>query len=179
MISQELDKQEKEYTQKLYYIYMECKTLFIRSEELLSDMGFFVAPTLEHRDALEHIMRYLNLKNNGGCSEEAIKELNRALSHELRAYFDIADFVCISIRKDIANSLKRVSNKKINEVWKEYVDIKRNIVNVSNEIATIRENRKGTVEYVEKYKPIIEKMFSVYNEFLVEIEPKIRRNKIF
>jgi len=46
--------------------------LFIRAEECLDEMKFFVAPMLEHRDALEHIMRYME-KKQAGLNDNVIK----------------------------------------------------------------------------------------------------------
>ena len=165
---------EKKYRRELSYVYAECKTLFIRAEEKFSDMKFFVAPTLEHRDALDHIMRYFTLIDNEDVSQRALDELDRALSHELRAYFDIADFVSLTIRKEIADSLKYISSRQIIKIWKNYIEIKEDVVNISEEIAKIRQNRGSSIEHIEKYKPIMEKLFLIYDAYMTEIEPKIR-----
>lgn len=175
MIDNDLESREKQYRRDLYDTYIESKNLFIRAEELLEQMSFFVAPVLEHRDALDHIMRYFDLKNKSGLSEVAIKELDRALSHELRAYFDIADYICITIRQQISDSLKRISIKKIQKVWNEYSDIKKRVVKVSEEIAEIRQNRNSSLKHIEKYKPVIEEMISIYKVYMTNIEPQIRK----
>lgn len=43
---------------------------------------------------------------------EAEEEL-AAVSHEIRAFFDTADFICINVRKQMAESLKRISTRKL------------------------------------------------------------------
>lgn len=179
MIDNDLESREKQYRRDLYNTYIESKNLFICAEEILEPMSFFVAPILEHRDALDHIMRYFDLKNKNGLSEDAVKELDRALSHELRAYFDIADYVCITIRQQIANSLKRINSKKIQKVWSEYTDIKKRVVNVSEEIAEIRKNRNSSLTHIEKYKPVVEEMMGIYKVYVTNIEPKIRKKFIW
>lgn len=167
-------QQEIACQQNLLKAYTESKTLFIRAEEILAEMNFFVAPILEHRDALEHIMRYMVLKQENS-NEEALKQLDRALSHEIRAFFDIADFICVTIRDYIAKSLHGVKISKINDVWGEYIQLKENIVKTSEEIAEIRINRKGTIECIDKYKDVIDNMFKIYKEYLTKIEPKVRK----
>lgn len=179
MIDNDLESREKQYRRDLYNTYIESKNLFICAEELLEPMRFFVAPVLEHRDALDHIMRYFDLKSKIGLSEDAVKELDRALSHELRAYFDIADYVCITIRQQIADSLKRINSKKIQKVWSDYTDIKKRVVKVSEEIAEIRKNRNSSLMHIEKYKPVVEEMISIYKVYVTNIEPQIRRNFIW
>ena len=176
MVNDDLVNLEKQYKNNLYNTYMENKNLFIYAEELLEPMSFFVAPVLEHRDALDHIMRYFDLKNKDGLSEVAVKELDRALAHELRAYFDIADYVCITVRQQISDSLKRVSIRKINKVWDEYSNIKKRIVNVSEEIAGIRQSRNGSLKHIEKYKPVMDEMLDIYRTYVINIEPQIKRN---
>lgn len=179
MIDNGLESREKQYRRDLHNTYKESKNLFICAEELLEQMSFFVAPVLEHRDALDHIMRYFDLKSKDGLSEEAIKELDRALSHELRAYFDIADYICITIRQQIANSLKQINSKKIQKVWDEYIDIKKRVVKASEEIAEIRQNRSSSLMHIEKYKPVIEEMISIYKVYVTNIEPEIRKKFIW
>lgn len=168
---------DKKKKQDLYNVYTESKTLFIEAEEKLPDMKFFAAPTLEHRDALEHIMRYLELTNDGAISEAAEKELDLALGHETRAFFDTADFICINVRKQMAESLKRIPTRKINKVWPDYWTIKEQIFTLSNEIADIRKNRKGTMEYVYMYKEKIDELWKIYHDFELNVMKKLREKK--
>jgi len=169
---------DKENRQKLYNVYTESKTLFIEAEERLPEMKFFPAPTLEHRDALEHIMRYFELSIDGVISEAAEKELDSALGHEMRAFFDTADFICINVRKQMSASLKRIPTRKINRVWSDYWKIKEQIFILSDEIADIRKNRKGTMEYVYKYKKKINELWDIYSNFELNVMKKLKeKNK--
>lgn len=172
-----LVQQEVQYQQNLLKAYKESKKLFIRAEEILVEMKFFVAPMIEHRDALEHIMRYMTLKQPV-LTQDALDELERALGHEIRAYFDIADFVCVTVREYIAMSLKRVSRKKIEKIWSDYSAIREEVVKVSEDIAEIRINRQGTMEYIDKYKPVLDKLFDIYNDYIINIEPKVKKKHL-
>lgn len=178
-MSIELENKEKKYTADIKYAYDEYKNLFICAEEFLEGMRFFLAPMVEHRDALDHLMRYFGLKNESGLSENAIKELEEALEHEIRAYFDTADYVCINVRKEIDDSLKEISSWRIKKVWNKYAEIKKRIVNVSEEIAEIRKNRTGRIEHVTRYQKVLTEVFDIYKYFAKEIEPRIRKMKFF
>lgn len=79
---EKLESKDKELKKDLLVVYTETKNLFIESEELLPEMRFFAAPTLEHRDALEHIMRYMKMTSDGNNSD-AVKQLESALGHEI------------------------------------------------------------------------------------------------
>lgn len=164
---------DKKIQADLYKIYMESKSLFVDAEERFPDMRFFSAPTLEHRDALEHIMRYFNLARGESLSETAVKELEAARGHEIRAFFDTADYICISVRKEINKALKSMSRRKIESVWEDYWNIKGRIFSISSEIAEIRKQRKGDMESVEKYLPILKELWKIYDDFELKILKKI------
>lgn len=170
----DLKEEELCYKKDLMYVYNESKKKFIKGEEMLPQMRFFAAPIIEHRDALDHIMRYFRMTSNGELTEEALSQLSSALNHEYRAFFDIADYIGIEVRDSISESLKRVSRKKrINKVWSDYPKIRKEIIQYSNEIAKIRQNRCGDKDCVEKYKKILENMFQTYEQYFTEIEPKL------
>lgn len=173
MTSNDYITEETELLTNLSTTYTECKRLFIRAEEILEPMKFFVAPLIEHRDALDHLMRYIPIKG----TSEALKELNSALGHEIRAYFDVADFVCITVRDEISTSLKKIKPKDIKKIWGDYCSVKEKIVSFSEEIARIRQNRKGSLEDIEKYKDALEEVFSIYELYKTKIEPNIRAKK--
>lgn len=116
---------EKEFTvrKNLYNTYLNSKKLFIRAEELLEQMNFFAAPLVEHRDALDHVMRYFSIKDNAGLSEEALVELDKAWTD----YVSIKNRV-VSVSEEIAairesrsGSLKHI--KKYKKVLDEIFDI--------------------------------------------------------
>lgn len=137
-------------------------------------MKFFTAPVLEHRDALEHLTRYLNYTKDDIVDEKAIKELDAALGHELRAYFDIADYVCVVVRQRIIISLKHIPRRKISKYWDEYPDIRKKVFDISEKISEIRQNRTGSLDCLKKYQGAVNDMFEIYKEYLTKIEPKIK-----
>lgn len=170
---EKLKAEEIKSKELLLDIYCKCKSLFIKSEELISEMYFFPAPTIEHRDALEHVARYMEITKNGDVTPEALKELQSAIGHEYRAYFDTADYICVMVRKEINESLKNVSRRKIKRVWNEYTEIKSKILDYSDKIADIRINRKGNHDCIEQYEDMVQQIIDFYKDFLLKIQPKL------
>lgn len=172
---------------ELRSLYGEYKTLFIQAEEKLEEMRFFVAPMLEHRDALDHLMRYLEKsvvpdilqadeneqEREKKAREEAVDELKNAIDHEYRAYFDVADYVCITVRKRIADSLRHVPKWKIRSKWENYIEDKNRIREISDKIVKIRSDRKSRHESIEEYKKLMQEVFEVHDKFVGEIEPRL------
>lgn len=171
---QELINKEQEIKKNLLSVYDEAKNLFIDAEELFPEMKLFAAPTLEHRDALEHIIRYINLMQNNNL-KEAVEEIDKALGHELRAYFDIADYVSILIRDNMRKTLCKYSQKRIHKKWDKYEEVKVFLFSFSEDIASVRKKKIGKVQVVEEYKTKLDNALEYYKEFEVEIEPALMR----
>lgn len=172
---EELVNRDKELKQNLLLVYTEVKNLFIEAEELFPEMRFFAAPTLEHRDALEHVMRYMKTTCDDKLSYDAVKQLDSALGHEVRAYFDTADYVSILARDEIRKSLQKISVRKIKKNWENYSEIKREVMTISENIADIRERKIGNVELVKEYKSVIRNVIDTYKNFVKVIEPQLRK----
>lgn len=168
-----LKKKDSDYKEELQKIYSAYKKLFIQAEEKLEDMKFFVAPMLEHRDALDHLMRYFSITNGKEITEEALRQLDKAVEHEFRAYFDVADYICITVRSIIAERLKGVPKRKIESVWEEYLDIKKEIVKISDDIADVRFERREKIASIEKYGQVLTRVFKIYDDFVCKIEPNL------
>ena len=171
----ELVNKDNELKQNLLFVYNEVKNLFIEAEELFPEMRFFAAPTLEHRDALEHVMRYMKMTCEDKLSYDAVKQLDSALGHEARAYFDTADYVSILVRDEIRKSLQRISIRKIKKNWQNYSEIKSEMITISENIAEIRKHKIGNVKLVKEYKNYIQNVVDVYKNFVKVIEPQLRK----
>lgn len=166
--------QAEKIISEIYNVYKDCKSLFIKSEELLPEMRMFIPPLMEHRDAFDHLMRVFEKNQTTGQID--FDNLNKALGHEARAYFDVADYACIKIREYINNSLKKFSKKKIAECWKEYKSIRSKVFLYSEELYKVRNERSASSESITKYKEMIMPyMFEVLQEYITEIEPKLMK----
>lgn len=175
MEKSEFNKKKDQYLAEIHYAYSSSKKLFIDAEEKLSKMGTFLAPLLEHRDSLDHIMRFYEYTRDGKFTEEALRELANARAHEIRAYFDIADYICIGVRAEIASELDHLNGWQIKKVWKDYIAIKAEVASISDEIAAIRKVRIDTLSYIDKYEKVIQKLFKLHTRFESKIKPELKK----
>ncbi len=173
-----VDTKKEEWIQ-LQKAYSAAKSLFIYSEEKLNGMKLFPAPLLEHRDALDHIMRYSSIIADRGLCEEAIHELKSAKAHELRAFYDICDYICITIRKEIYEAIEYLSPRKVELFWKDYRDCRIKIAAISNKIAEIRNGDRENIDMIEEYRLVVDELFGIYNVFLTEVQPKVGRSFLY
>lgn len=171
-----MDCRDLEKEKELWDAYSDYKKLFIQAEELLEEMRFFVAPMLEHRDALDHMMRYLQktVQRDETAKEEALDELKKAIDHEYRAFFDVADYICITVRSRIFDSIKHTPKWRIRSKWTTYSEDRRRIIEISEKIVEIRNDRQPQSDSVKAYVKIMDEVFSFHKDFVEEIEPALK-----
>lgn len=94
---------------KIVAVHLSLKQLIIKGEEFDKELETYVQPTLEQRSALDHICRAqaasLGLKDVDDPDTYASQQLDKALGHLYRGYFDAADWFSISIRDRISETL--------------------------------------------------------------------------
>lgn len=168
------DNMEMQVWSEIECAYSAHKELFIQAEERLNEMKLFPAPVLEQRDALDHIMQYVAIKAQKGDCDEAVEQLKNAKQHVLRAYFDTADYVCITVRAEIARELNKLSARKIKSVWTDYTDVRAKIQTISQRIAEVRYARTESLDQISQYKGILSDVFDLYDRFQREIYPRIK-----
>ena len=169
----ELKQKAAQLWHDLHISYDSTKKLLIHAEEKLSAMELYPAPLLEHRDALDHLMRYSRIFEETGLCESAVNELANAKQHEIRAFYDVADYICITIRKEISDTLDSLSQKKIDKVWPEYKAIRLQVIELSHQLAEIRHGTRESVDSIPNYENAVSEMFKIYATFQTEIQPKI------
>lgn len=173
MASAELKERAAKCWNELEQAYSAAKQLLIESEEKLNRLRLFPAPLLEHRDALDHLMRYSRIYKESGLCDAAIDELSNAKQHEIRAFFDIADYICVIIRSEIADTLSVLSVRQINKIWSEYENVKKRAIDISETIAQIRKDRTETVDKIKTYQDAVNQMFDIYYYYQLNVLPKI------
>lgn len=173
MASAELKERAAKCWNELEQAYTAAKQLLIESEEKLTRMRLFPAPLLEHRDALDHLMRYSRIYNELGLCESAVNELNNAKQHEIRAFFDIADYICVIIRSEINDTLSVLNARQIKNIWADYETVKKRVVDISERIAAIRKDRTETVDRIETYQDAVSEMFDIYYYYQLNVLPKV------
>lgn len=151
------------------------KEIFILSEELSIGLSEFIQPIKEHRDAYEHIMRvqtklYSLDSFTNDDKTYIFTNVQKALGHEYRAFFDSADFICITVRNEISKYLKPFELFQIIEFWPNYPEAKKKIVSASENIAKIRTKKDVGDEsmmgaQIEEYYAIAKELRDIYKFF--------------
>ena len=89
----ELKQKAAQLWHDLHISYDSTKKLLIHAEEKLSAMELYPAPLLEHRDALDHLMRYSRIFEETGLCESAVNELANAKQIPLKLNIN-KNFLC-------------------------------------------------------------------------------------
>ncbi len=156
-------------------VYLHTKALILDAEEF--DVGFrsFLQPKLELVNALEHIMRIearkLRILESGrkdeppadGVSGYTQGNVDKALGHVYRAFFDTADWFAIRIREKIQQGMSGYSHVCISTVAPEYYRVIRpKLEQAAKDIAAIRKNKDVSgddiLEEVERYTEVLREL---------------------
>lgn len=158
-------------------IHSYTKTCIILAEELSEEGDTFLQPLKEHRDAYDHLMRVFALPFKVGhkdadtnFSNYIAENINKALGHEYRAFFDAADWLTFICRKKIREQLSlRSIKKRYKEKYSDYSETQKFINSLPFSIATYRDDKdvsKGEdiLGEVLLYKETIDKLISIYQK---------------
>lgn len=179
-----VDYQEKfrNFWKTYNYIYEKQKEIYILSEEYDNDLSSFIQPIKEQKDSLDHIARaykeYYDIENLQN-ENLIVDNLNKALGHIFRAYYDTVDFFSIILRQKISANLQNFTYSQIVSVWKDYEIYRKQLVNFPEKLAQLRLNKgidKSNNEIsvkIEKYQKIIYELFDIFKIFMLEIYPKL------
>lgn len=161
---------ERDYWPDLVRVYFKTKALLILAEEIDPDMKTLPAPLLQLRDALDHIMRAKG--SEIGLLEKpddhGNKNMDKALGHVYRAYFDIADWVAASLRKKASDAVKRFSTECLAAVTPQYYqEWKPGLERVAHRVAAIRTSKdigdpNGIINEVEEYDRLIKGLIDTW-----------------
>lgn len=172
------------FWEKYNYVYNKQKELCILSEEYDNELCTFVQPIKEQKDSLDHITRaykdyYDGIAGKNSTDKHIEDNLDKALGHIFRAYYDTADFLSIVIRRTLSMHLQQFTYKQIITVWREYEDARRWLVTFPTLIAGLRNNKgidssfHDIKEKVDAYYEPIEHLFELFNIFMLEVYPKL------
>lgn len=163
-----------QYWESICQIYFLTKHYLILAEELSEEFDTFLQPVKEHRDAFDHIARvygykYLQseIKNVDVYRSE---NMNKAVGHVYRAFFDTADWLSYICRKKIRQLLSGKTREEILAVYPSYDGLKSMLNEIPIAIANIRKNKDVSdditvlVREVEGYRAILDKLLKAYSE---------------
>ncbi|MGB0745276.1 MAG: hypothetical protein ACPGSB_12195 [Opitutales bacterium] len=156
---------------KVIEIHNHTKRVFLWAEEM-ETIGFrdFVQPINEHRHAWEHVVRAraneLGLDAREPNTDYQETNLNKALGHEYRAFFDSADWLAVIIREDILKVLKPYSPKVIAAGFPDYYPTVRvRLDEINQSIADKRMDKDIAAEMmlqsVEEYREVLDELVEI------------------
>lgn len=152
-------------------IHHYTKLYLLTAEEIAEEGVTFLQPLKEHRDAYDHLIRIFTLSTKEIGEQEAeayvIDNIKKALGHEYRAFFDMADWFTYICRKKIRETLSlRVKRKRYIESYDDFDDIKNYINNLPQLIVQYRNDKDigsaRLLEEVEKYVKTMDKLLEIY-----------------
>jgi hypothetical protein len=152
----------------LIRVHQSVKKMLLEFEEF--DGKTFLQPIKEQRDALEHVMRARAAEIRLVPQPLAYvrDNLSKALGHEYRALFDIADHYSITIRERIVEMVQPYSPQAIASVAPEYYGVVRpRLEEIDRRIAEIREGKDVAapgedLEVVDHYTKVISELRDYY-----------------
>lgn len=156
---------DKDRLKEIVRIYAHAKELFLLAEEtdiLREPAREFVQPVNEIRHAFDHLMRAfgdeLGLKQG-----DANANLDKALGHVYRSFFDAADWCAINLREWVIVALEPFSVETIQSTLPSYYDrIRPEIDRISLKIAELRGakdvTREGGLPCVEEYMRLVHQL---------------------
>ncbi|GMV93133.1 MAG: hypothetical protein AMXMBFR82_29110 [Candidatus Hydrogenedentota bacterium] len=194
-----------DYWKALVQVHQHTKDLYLVGEESNPELKTWLQPIREQRDALEHIVRSqaraYDIRSNADGQDPATpneddatedaeyikSNLRHALGHEVRAFFDVADYLCIVARDNITKSMSDYENKAIADVFPSYyTEIRPDLESISKNIAKIRQ-KKDIAEIAEcnelvvKYKDVVLTVLSKSESVSTRIpalEEYTRKNRV-
>jgi hypothetical protein len=149
-------------------LFFRTKALILRAEELDNNSGTFLQPTQELKAALDHVMRALSreygLTTNGAeSSDEYIdRQLDKAMGHIYRAYFDTADWMSINFREQVGKHLEPYDHTDIAAVLPSYFkEISPRFADYARDIAMLRNEKDIATdgdELFNRYEALLERL---------------------
>ena len=124
----------------------EVKRLTTLAEENQLHSMEFIQPILEQRSALEHICRAkaaeVGISKRASDREYIQKQYDKAMGHLYRAFFDVADWLGLTVKEKILDLVTPYDAEVIHDVMPEYYrDIRPRIESLVQEIAHIRSDK--------------------------------------
>ncbi|MBW2618077.1 MAG: hypothetical protein JRC92_04300, partial [Deltaproteobacteria bacterium] len=164
--------------------FTQGKQLIIIGEEFDSGFNTFLQPFVEHRHALNHIIRgkaaELGLDDPKRDTEYQRRHLEKALGHLHRAFFDAADWFSIIMRERIIDLLSPYSSGVIAEtIPLYYSETRPKIDSISRSIAKVRDAKDVALypsNQITTYVNALNELLDIYNH-LEQAIPELAAKK--
>jgi hypothetical protein len=154
---------------KIVEIHNHTKAHIIYCEEVGLDHKTFLQPRNELCNALEHIIRAkafklgMNTVTPDFPNAYEKDSLDKALGHEYRAFFDVCDWLAITLRTKIREALEKYPHDVISQVIPNYYsEIRPKLEGISERISVIRMSKDIKGDLLGEIRQ--------YNEILRELK---------
>jgi len=176
-----IDVKFKELTE----LYLVVKETILYFEEINQEQKADIQVINELRNAFDHLMRVtatiFDVKRlSNEPNEYILKNLDKAYGHVYRAGYDTVDFLCLTIKKEISESLSRFDPSVIKEALPDYYPtIKPRLVKLENDIANYRSKKDVTeddherlIDYINVSRELgdFREKISLATDSLIEIQ---------
>lgn len=172
----DLFKKFEKDIKEIVVIHNFTKHYILLGEELSDNFETYLQPVKEFRDAYEHIVRVfakctgLGKSNDNMNKEEYVqKNLSKALGHEYRAFFDVADWFSIICRKRIYDMVQGYTYEQLCSKYPEYPTMKSRLYTISEEIADIRDKKdisSNIFDEVNRYQYALVELLGYYRDLM-------------
>ena len=148
--SKHKDEEVEIKLRELSELYLVVKETILYFEEINQEQKTDIQVINELRNAFDHLMRvtstWVDVKQPSDDPDQYIlKNLDKSYGHVYRAGYDTVDFLCLTIKKEIANDLKRFHSDSIQTALPDYYsEIKPSLVELENEITKYRSKKDVT-----------------------------------
>jgi len=188
---------KKEKLEQLIQIHQQRKSMILLAEEFeFKGWKTFLQPALERRSAFDHICRAIAKKLDMFEDDQPVdddgldpndpdysnKNIDKAIGHVYRAFFDSADWLGVSLRENILETLSYYDNECISAVIPEYyTQVRGDIHDITLAIAAIRDSKDignaiSLIEEVAKYRAKIDALLE-YNKLIGSKVPALEEFK--
>lgn len=162
----------EDYWKDICSIHLLTKHYTLLAEELSLDGNTFLQPMKEHRDAYDHIIRVISVKLGiskvSNAQDYMLNNMNKALGHEYRAFFDTADWMAMIIKERLNELLIGKKRHEIEDKFPDYPEFKQRLLDLPEKIAKIREskdigkNKVSIYDEINCYQDILDSLISDY-----------------
>lgn len=165
-------------------IHILTKHYTLLAEEYNISTRAFLQPMKEQKDAYEHIIRAYTKK----CEKRVLSEddenymaknIEKAIGHEYRAYFDTIDYLTICLRELIAKQLSGVSYKDLISIYPDYDKYKKILVEIPERIAEYREKKdigsREMLGFASEYGTVVDDLIKCYKYICCDVIKELNK----
>ena len=102
-----------------------------------------------------------------------LKNIEKAIGHEYRAYFDTIDYLTICLRELISTEINGLSYKDLIKVYPDYDKYKKILINIPDQIVHYREKKdigsNEMLKYASEYGKIVDNLIYCYKYLATDV----------